>query len=125
LWVYDQRGYPLPTGGNFYLRGARRYYEDAASLMLPEADPRIELRDEGDGVYLQLNLDERVRRAATKLVDTALLGKAKVPGLGYENADGSRLVIDSDYSGKKRNASRPTPGPFEAAGQGALKVRVW
>jgi alpha-N-arabinofuranosidase len=66
-----------------------------------------------------------VRKAATTVVNTALMGEAKVPRLPYENADGSPLAIDSDYFGKKRNIVSPFAGPFENPGQGELKFKVW
>jgi alpha-N-arabinofuranosidase len=76
-------------------------------------------------VYLRLNLSAEVQKAATRLVNTERLGKAKISGLAYENADGSPLVIDEDYFGKKRNTAAPSPGPFENAGQGDLKLKIW
>ena len=80
---------------------------------------------EGDRVYLRLKMVPQLRTAATKCVNTELLGKAKIPALAYENADGSPLVIDSDYFGRKRKSSSPFVGPFEDPGQGDLKLKVW
>ena len=81
--------------------------------------------EDGDHVYLRLNLGVEIQKAATKLVNTELLGKARVSGLPYENADGSPVVIDTDYFGKKRNLSAPSAGPFENPGSGDLKLEVW
>jgi hypothetical protein len=125
LWVYNHREYPLLTGGNVYFKGARAYYKENDAVSLSAEDPKVEVVEEGDHVYLRLNLSTEIRKAATRTVNTELLGKAKVPGLPYENADGSPLSIDTDYLGKKRSAARPTPGPFEAPGSGALKLKVW
>ncbi len=125
LWVYDQREYPLQTGGNVYVKGARPYYKENGALRLPGANSKPEIVEEGDGVYLRLNLGAEVRKAATKLVNTELLGKARVPGLAYENPDGSPLIVDIDYLGKKRNPANPSAGPFENPGQGDLKLKVW
>jgi hypothetical protein len=125
LWVYNQREYPLQTGGNVYWKGAAGYYEERGALHSPTADPKPEIVEDGDRVYLRLNLGADVEKAATRLVTTELLGKAKVSGLAYENADGSALVIDTDYFGKKRKASGPSAGPFEDPGQGNLKLKVW
>ncbi|MEK7408407.1 MAG: right-handed parallel beta-helix repeat-containing protein [Acidobacteriota bacterium] len=125
LWVYNHREFPLQTGGNVYFKGARAYFKEDGALNLSEADPKPEIVEEGDRVYLRLNLGADLRKAATRLVNTELLGKAKISGLAYENADGSPLVIDSDYFGKKRSEANPTPGPFETPGQGELKLRVW
>jgi hypothetical protein len=124
LWVYDQREFPLATGGNVYLNGARPYYAEKGALNL-KADPKAAVVEDGDRVYLQISLGPEIQKAATRLVDTELLGKARIPGLGYENADGSPVVIDSDYFGKKRNPTAPTTGPFESPGQGDLRLKVW
>lgn len=35
------------------------------------------------------------------------------------------ILIATDYFGKPRNQSNPTPGPFEAPGNGNLKLKVW
>jgi hypothetical protein len=125
LWVYDQREFPLFTGGNIYLHGARGYYKEESGFKLPDANPRAEILEEGDRVYLRVNLDPAIQKAATRVISTQLLGKAKIPGLPYENADGSPLVIDTDYFGKKRSATNPSAGPFENPGQGELKIKVW
>lgn len=69
---------------------------------------------------MEPGLDE----VATPLVTSQLLGKAKIPGLGYENPDGSRLVVNGDYFGNERSGI-PTPGPFEKPGDGSLKLKVW
>ncbi len=123
LWVYNHREYPLQTGGNVYLNRARAYSKEEPALNLPGAQPKIEVVEEGERVYLVLDLGADLQKAATRLVNTGLLGKAKVPGLAYENADGSPVVIDTDYFGQKRQAARPAAGPFEAAGE--AKRRVW
>jgi hypothetical protein len=125
LWVYNHREYPLETGGNVYFAGARAYFREDGALNLPGANPKLELVEEGDRVYIRLTLGAEVHTAATKLVDTGLLGKAKCSGLAYENADGSRLVVESDYFGKKRKMSTPFAGPFEDPGQGGLELKVW
>jgi hypothetical protein len=125
LWVYNHRDYPLQTGGNVYFAGARAYFQEEGALNLSGANPKPEVVEDGDRVYLQLEMPAEVRTAATRLVDTELLGKAKIPNLAYENADGSRLAIDRDYFGKPRKTSAPFAGPFEDPGQGSLKLKVW
>jgi hypothetical protein len=72
-----------------------------------------------------LTLDEAIWKTPTTLVTTDLLGKAKIPGVAYENPDGSAVKIDIDYFGKPRNETNPTAGPFEAPGTGSLTLKVW
>jgi hypothetical protein len=122
LWVYDTRELPLQTGGNVYLNGARPYAKESGALVLSNADPQLRIEERNGGVYLHLALPLEVRNAETKVVTTALLGKAMVPRVAYENADGTPVAIDCDYFGRKRAGSRPTAGPFEQPGPTALKV---
>jgi hypothetical protein len=122
LWVYDTREYPTQTGGNVYLNGARAYAKEIGAAQSPDFDPKLRVEERETGVYLHLSLPAEVSKAATKLVTTELLGKAKIPQLAYENADATPVVIDYDYFGKHRSKTRPAAGPFEHAGQGPVKV---
>jgi hypothetical protein len=124
LSVYDQREFPLMTAGNVFYQGARPYFKKESDLVLPgSASATIEV--DGKGVWLRLNLCTGLEQARTRLVNSALLGKALVSGLGYENPDGSPLAIDTDYLGKKRDAAHPFPGPFEVPGQVDLRLPLW
>jgi alpha-N-arabinofuranosidase len=125
LWVYDNREFPLQTGGNVYYSGARPYAKEVNQVEQAGMDPKIQVVEEGDRVHLHLTLDQAVQKSNTALVATALLGKAKIPGLPYENPDGSPLKIDTDYFDRPRDSSSPTPGPFEKPGSGRLRLKVW
>jgi alpha-L-arabinofuranosidase len=122
LSMYDKREYPLQTGGNVYLNGARPYAKETSCLLLPGVDPKVKLIHDGKKLLLQFNAGPELKQAKTRLVDTALLGKAKVSGLAYEKPDGSPLKIDTDFLGKKRNETTPAPGPFEKPGAGPFTL---
>ncbi|MBI5687229.1 MAG: right-handed parallel beta-helix repeat-containing protein [Verrucomicrobia bacterium] len=124
LWVYDNREFPLQTGGNVYLNGARPYGKETNPLSLADALD-CKLVEAAGEPHLHLMLPASLSKAATKLVTTELLGKAKIPAVRYENPNGSPLKIDGDYFGKKRSKSTPTAGPFENPGQGPLNLKVW
>lgn len=125
LWVYNPRAFPLQTGGNVYYHGARPYSSETDQVDKTASDPKIHVVEEGDGVYLNLTLGKVLPAATTTRVTTHRLGKAKIPDLGYENADGSPVVIDQDYFGKKRSQTNPSAGPFEAPGNGPVVLKVW
>jgi alpha-N-arabinofuranosidase len=125
LWVYDNREYPLHAGGNAYYNSAQPGASEADRVGSPGSDPKIQLAMEGDAVHLRMTLDPPARKSNTALVTTGTLGKARIPGLPYENPDGSPLQIDTDYFGKARDPSSPTAGPFEKPGSGGLNLRVW
>ena len=125
LWMYNFREYPLKTGGNAYYYHAQPYSVEPMPRLLSAQNPNIEIVDEREKVFLNINFGDELTQAATFLVTTKRLGKTRIGKLDYENADGSPIVIDTDYFGAKRNTDAPTAGPFENPGQGNLKLRVW
>ena len=88
-------------------------------------DASVSLSKQGKNRYLEINFDKRWLTQKHKLVTTALLGKAIIPNLPFENPDGSALCIDKDYSGKERNTANPFPGPFEILKKGKQSIKVW
>jgi len=124
LWGYDGRTLPLHTGGNVYYHGAEPSVTETMPLTEPKFNPGLRLVQASDGTLLHLTLGEALRRAQTVPVTTELLGKAKIPGLPYVNPDGSPLKLEADYFGNRRDAAKPSPGPFENPGTGALVLRV-
>mgnify|MGYP005840183333 CR=1 FL=1 len=125
LWMYDFRPFPLFTSGNVYYGGARPYAQEADALVLADHNPAPRLVQRQGQWRLYLDLGQSLRHARTRLVTTALLGNARVPGLPYVNPDDSPLKVDRDYFGKHRSQSQPQPGPFEkkATGTAAFRVR--
>lgn len=122
LWVYDAREYPLFTGGNVYLNGARPSAKETAALVLPDCNPAAQLQRDAGKVQLRLTLPAALGKASTAPVTTAVLGKTQVAKLPYVNADDTPLTVDVDHAGKQRNPAHPTPGPFETPGQGSVTL---
>jgi alpha-N-arabinofuranosidase len=58
-------------------------------------------------------------------VTTDLLGRAKIPDLPYVQPDNSVYRLETDYFGRRRDATRPFPGPFEITESGRLELQVW
>jgi hypothetical protein len=125
LWVYDEREFPLKTGGNLYCNGARPYEGETDQVVLAPDNFKASVLDNGREVYLQLSVRQPLQNPKTSFVSTELLGQAKVSGVGYENPNGTPLMINEDYFGKRRNEKRPTVGPFENPGEGEVKLKVW
>jgi hypothetical protein len=112
LAVYNARENPLFTGGNIFCNGAQPYAKEVGHA-ISTANPKPSLAVHDGKTVLKFAPPPEMTNAATAQVETDMLGKALVPGLPYENADGSELEIDRDFHGKKRNEKRPSPGPFE------------
>lgn len=124
LWVYDWRPLPLATGGNVYVHGAQPYGKEEKAVVLEKLDPQLRLASENGEVALSVAFEQAPANPGAVLVTTELLGKAKIPDLPYENADGSPLRVDADYFGATRSAANPTPGPFEGLGAGLRVLKV-
>ncbi len=125
LDVYNASQPPMQVDGNVYLNTAKPFAEEANPIHKPDFNPKIKLVEEQDAVYLEITLPEEFVNQQNQLITTELLGKARVPDTAFENPDGSPLTVDTDYSGKKRNATSPAAGPFENPGSGKLKLKVW
>jgi alpha-N-arabinofuranosidase len=124
--VYDGETLPMWMDGKVFLDGAKPSKFDKDSTVAADSDPRLQLDSKPDGLYLEMRFDKKwIDQVARKLVTTALLGKAVIPDLPFEQPDGKSVRINTDYFGKKRNESNPTPGPFERPGQGDLTLKVW
>ncbi len=125
LWVYDTREAPLRTRGNVYYNGARAYGREPDPLVLADDNPKLELIEDGDNVFVQMALGQGIMGLATDVVTTERLGTTKVGGLRYENPDGTPLKFDRNYFGRARNPENPAPGPFGDPVPGITRIRVW
>ncbi|MGH7952307.1 MAG: right-handed parallel beta-helix repeat-containing protein [Limisphaerales bacterium] len=126
LIAYDKSQLSVFMDGNVFLDGAKPSKFEKNPLVETNFNPALRLVQKADGFYLQIKFDSAWSHERTrKLVTTALLGKAVIPNLPYEQPDGSTIRIDTDYFGKSRNEKHPTPGPFANPGNGLLMLKVW
>jgi alpha-N-arabinofuranosidase len=111
--------------GNVFLNGAKPSARESEPLLMPNFDPAIRLIEKPDQIVLQgVVPSDATGERTRKLVTTDLLGKATIPNASYEAPDGSPIALDVDYLGHSRNASNPTPGPFEDLNRGRMLIRV-
>lgn len=125
LSAFNQTRLPMQLAGNVFLERAKPCSKEVEPLVKPEFRPQLRASDAGDGLVLSITLDGAWAAAtARRLVTSTLLGKATIPNLSFERADGSPIRIDRDFSGKPRNTENPFPGPFEQPMGGRLTVRA-
>lgn len=123
---YDKATLPVWMAGNVFLQGAKPSKHETAPLVRPDFDPSIKLLEKPDGFYLEITLDKAWSLGqARRLVTTELLGRATVPDLPFENADGSPIRVNTDYFGNKRDEARLFPGPLELSADGKQTLKVW
>lgn len=125
LSQYDEAPLPVRMDGNVFLKGATPSKHETEPLVDLEIDFSIKLLERSDGFLLEISLDEIWTDQVRRLVTAERLGKAAISNLPYEQPDGRPILISTDYHGKKRDESNPTPGPFENPGTGPLSLKVW
>ncbi len=111
LGVYEKTALPMHIDGNVYLNGALTSSNETNPLIL-KYNPKIKIEEKEEGIYLTLNLNKEIFKMKNKRVNTELLGKAIIPGLRFENPDGTTLTVENDYFGNQKNIKNPSPGPF-------------
>ncbi|MGC9353511.1 MAG: right-handed parallel beta-helix repeat-containing protein [Mariniphaga sp.] len=121
---YASTELPVTADGNVYLNGAQPLPGEKNFLQL-ETNPEIEISENEDNVFIRFDFDNKIEKFKTLTVTAEILGKAVVPDLPYENADGTPVKIESDYFGIKRKSRNPTPGPFEKLKRQENEIRVW
>ncbi len=85
----------------------------------------FELEEEGEQVFLNLELDNSFLESMTTLVTTERLGYTIVSDAVFENPDGTPFRLDQDYHGLKRNDNNPVPGPFENMDKRKMQIMIW
>lgn len=121
---YNDTALPNMTGGNVFLAGADPGATTQDFMMMND-HPSLVIREEPDGVFLDLVLEPGViGEAQRQVVTSEVLGSAKISGARFVAPDGTAIRIDKDYLGAERPAS-PFPGPIEITRQGRQVLRVW
>ncbi len=114
---------PVYSAANAYFNGAPHISSEEGRCVA-EVKTLPHLIWEKDGVYLEMEVPGNLLESATRLVTTELLGLCRLSEEGFENTDGSPLVIDHDLTGSSRG-EYPHVGPLEHIEPGYNKIMVW
>ncbi|MEN8203004.1 MAG: hypothetical protein ABFS28_10440 [Bacteroidota bacterium] len=117
--------FPVYAADNLYFRNAEPYKEESGALTVPGFDPQLRIVEEGERIYLEVIFDKSVEGMDTEMITTKFLGTTIMTRSGFDNPDGTDLVIDRDYFGNKRDPDNPTVGPFELIEPGKMRIKVW
>jgi hypothetical protein len=125
LEVYNNAKLPVWMDGNVYYNRAKPSNKDLTFANDSTFNPGVKLVEDGEHVYLQFSLNDQFYSQKGQIVNTELLGKAKIPKAAFENLDGTALKIDKDYVGNVRTVGNNSAGPFVSLPKGQVNIMVW
>ena len=117
---------PVYIRDNVYAAGADPFEAEQDAVVLGDADVRVTVVDEGDAVYLELQLPEPVAAARVPVITGRNLECVRFVGAGFEEPDGSPARLDVDLIGSRKTDEHTYPaGPLAALESGVSRTQVW
>jgi hypothetical protein len=123
--VYNNAKLPVWISGNGYCNRAKPYSKETAFTNDSTFNPGLQLEEKGAEVYLQFSFNQNFSDQNRPLINTAILGRAKIPRASFDNRDGSTLTVDYDYFGNKRSEGHNPAGPFVKVTTEKIALKVW
>ena len=108
---------PVKIFGNAYFGGAVGCSHEPDAKVCAEPGVIVTVNDEKNKVFVRIQNADLLGGAGSELLSADTLGKSYHAEMAYENPDGTNIVFDTDFFGKKRPAGNVTPGPFEVMGE--------
>jgi hypothetical protein len=117
---------PVYIRDNVYAAGANAYEAEQGPVDLGDADVRVTVVDEGDNVYLEMQLPEAFDAARVPVLTGRDLERVRFVDAEFEERDGSPAVMDIDLAGSRKTDERTHPaGPLAGLESGVSRTRVW
>jgi hypothetical protein len=117
---------PVYIRDNVYAAGADPFEGEQNPVLFGDADVRVTVVDEGDDVYLEMQLPEAFDAARVPVITGRDLERVRFVDAEFEERDGSPAVLDVDLVGSRKTDQRAHPaGPLAALGSGVSRIRVW
>ena len=107
---------PVQIKGNAYFRGAVGCSHEPAAKVCAEPGITVTVSEDKKSVKVCVKNADLLSGEGSELLSADTLGKSYHAEMAYENPDGTNIVFDTDFFGKKRPAGNVTPGPFEVMG---------
>jgi hypothetical protein len=116
---------PAYLRSNVYAGEAKAFEGEADARVLGGA-ASVRVVTEGDQVFLETDLPEGFLDTQVGVVTGAELEHVRFVGLGFEERDGSPVVIDADLLGERKSRDRTYPAfPVAGISAGTSRTRVW
>ncbi len=114
---------PVYINENVYLKGAKPFDREE-NPYVSSHDPNVRLAEEGEEVYLEIQVEQEMLEVQTSQYGTGTLGTPRITEALYENPEGTPLMLDRDYYGNSRDGKQYV-GPFADLKAGENRFKVW
>jgi alpha-N-arabinofuranosidase len=124
LEVFMKAEQPVYIDANAYLNGAEGFDREKNSYHSKAFDPGVKIVEEGDRVYLEMNVEKKLLDIQSKVVSTETLGTVRIADAIFDDPNGGPIVLDTDYTGARR-AEKLVVGPIAGLIAGFNRIKVW
>ena len=115
---------PVVAENNIYLNGAIPHQSGENEFDFKNVETEIRIEEKEDGFYLVLNTKGDFSFMNSKVINSFDIGEAMVPGVPFENPDGTPVLFDKDYFNATREEVN-SAGPFSNLSLKNKRVRLW
>ncbi|QNU68147.1 right-handed parallel beta-helix repeat-containing protein [Ruminiclostridium herbifermentans] len=122
--VFNKVEQPVYIAANAYLNGAEGYKCEKNSYTNKSFNPNVKIIEEGNEVYIELNVNKELLDIPSKIVSTETLGTVRIVDAIFDDPNGNPIVIDTDYTGAART-EKAVVGPFQELKEGFNRIKVW
>lgn len=123
LEVYQPIEQPVYIDNNAYFNGAEAFAKEKSKLV-DDFNPKVSIKVDGDKVYLSCEMPKSFEDIQGKIHSTATLPRVRIVDAEFERADGSNLILDTDYLDEVRS-EKSALGPIANLKSGMNHIRVW
>lgn len=115
---------PAYISANAYFNGAQGFDREKDGYTDKEFDPGVKILEEGNEVYLEINIKKDLLDVPAKIASTETLGTVRIVDAIFEDPNGKPIVLNLDYLGVPRS-EKPVVGPIEGLKTGFNRIKVW
>lgn len=115
---------PVYINNNMYLNGAAPFEREKDKFVDNNFDPKVTIVEEGEEVYLSIELPESFDNFLGEIHSTDTLPRVRIVDAEFENPDGSKVILDTDYLDNQKENKSPL-GPLSHLKKGKNYIRVW
>ncbi len=124
LEMFKRVEQPAYVAANAYFKGAEGFDREKGGYMDKAFDPGVKIIEEGDQVYLEINVKKEMLDVPAKIASTETLGTVRIVDAIFDDPNGNPIILDRDYTGARRS-EKPVVGPIEGLKPGLNRIKVW